>query len=149
MRVAAALVGVAGVFFGILISGMSIAIAVGMMLSIGDFAILLVDLAMIGSEAVIILFCVVGLIGVGSLMARRGRKGIYLMLTAAIAIAVVRIVQPVLVSAAGSIGISERFAAEPSPIGSGLSIPVLLPSIALLLASALGAYTLRAKSVRT
>ena len=149
MRVAAALVGVAGVFFGILISGMSIAIAVGMMLSIGDFAILPVDLAMIGSEAVIILFCVVGLIGVGLLMARGGRKGIYLMLTAAIAIAVVRIVQPVLVSAAGSIGIPERFAAEPSPIGSGLSIPVLLPSIALLLASALGAYTLRARSVRT
>ena len=149
MRVVAALVGAAGAIFGILVSGMGIALVVSMMLSVGDLTILPVDLAMLCSEAVMMLFCVVGLIGVGLLVARGGREGIYLMLAAAVVIAVVKAVQPFLVSVTGSIGIPERFTAEPSPFGAGLSIPALLPAIALLLAAALGVYEIRARRVRT
>ncbi len=131
--------------FGILISGLAILIVFSMMLSMGDFAILPVDLVMIGSKVVIALSCVTGLIGAGLLSAHGSLKSIYLMLAAALGMAVVRTIQPLLVSAVGSIGIPERFAADPSPLGAGLSIPILLPAIALLLASALGAYAVRVR----
>lgn len=145
MRTVAAVVGIAGALLGALTSAIVILLVFSMMVSVSPFQILPVDLAMLGTEIVAILFCVCGLVGAGLLTARGDQKGIYLMLVAAIGIAVIRLVQPMLTSAVGAFGIPDRFAANPSPLDVGSLTIILPPTIALLLASALGAYAIRAR----
>lgn len=150
MRIAAALVGGVGALYGTLTSGVVILVVVMMNTAVGsvvDLAVLPVNLAMIGPELVVALSCATGLVGAGFLLARRSRKSVYLMLAAAVGIAVARVVQPFLVGTAGNVGIPERFTEDASLPPAEFFISTLIPAAALLLASALGTFAIRNQRV--
>lgn len=149
MRVAAAAVGGIAALFGILISGFVLLITFIMMASAGPFTVLPVDLAMIGTESVVALFYAAGLVGVGLLLARSSRWGVYLMLVAAVGSAVVRLIQPLLVRIAGNVGMPERFIEDTNtyPYSAEPLVYVLIPAAALLLAFLLGTLAIRSRQV--
>ena len=133
--------------FGILTSGIVLLITLSLVASVEPFAVLPVDLAMLGTEIVVALFYAAGLVGAGLLVARRSRSGVYLMLVAAIGAAVVRFIQPLLVGIAGNIGVPERLTEEPSLSSTGSLTYTLVLTAALLLACALGTLVIRNQRV--
>lgn len=105
---------------------------------LAGFPLTLVDLAMLATEGLAFLLCAGALCGAGLLLALRSRGGVYLMLVAALGVAVLLVVQPFLVDAAGRMGIPEDLREDIGLPRTGWWLASLTPALGMLIAGLLG-----------
>lgn len=123
-----------GMLRGLLAVGLHTSVAIQL-----DSLSNLVTLTVLGTELVALLLAIAGMVGVGLLFARRGRAGVYLMLTAGAEIVVMLLAQGVLMNLA-----------VPAPVRTPYTLPstpflmfALSPGVLLLVAGILALAPMR------